>query len=311
MHCGNNNGSINSVYAGKKLYHSSAHVSVYEKLQYWDYSEEYGPKNWEYLWHTTTQQSPVDIVTENVKYDRSLEPFKFDTTPIKLSYLNNGVNALVTPKDKKQILITGGSLGNTYEFMQFHLHYGEVDSCGCEHTIDGRRYAAELHIVHYNCSLYTDKNEAFYGANGLAVLGVFLDASEEYCDNSNIDIILRAFDNILYEGKKYIPSDPYSMYNMLPDNTDDYFTYPGSLTTPPLTENVIWTLFKEPIKISKRQQKEFTKLYAVHYDDKDKVCLRDACVRSTDDIPQPPNICNNFRPLQPLHNRAIRSSFRI
>ena len=32
-----------------------------------------------------------------------------------------------------------------------------------------------------------------------------------------------------------------------------YWHYPGSLTTPPCSESVLWHVLKEPIKISKKQ----------------------------------------------------------
>ena len=32
-----------------------------------------------------------------------------------------------------------------------------------------------------------------------------------------------------------------------------YWTYPGSLTTPPLSESVTWIVLREPISISERQ----------------------------------------------------------
>jgi carbonic anhydrase len=34
---------------------------------------------------------------------------------------------------------------------------------------------------------------------------------------------------------------------------DCYFTYPGSLTTPPLFESVTWLVYKDPITISEEQ----------------------------------------------------------
>ena len=50
-----------------------------------------------------------------------------------------------------------------------------------------------------------------------------------------------------------IPLRPINFHSLLPKNLNKYFRYQGSLTTPPCTENVVWTVFREPIVISHRQ----------------------------------------------------------
>lgn len=40
---------------------------------------------------------------------------------------------------------------------------------------------------------------------------------------------------------------------LLPSNTNDYWTYHGSLTTPPLTESVTWIVMKQHIEVSHDQ----------------------------------------------------------
>lgn len=40
---------------------------------------------------------------------------------------------------------------------------------------------------------------------------------------------------------------------LLPENIDDYWTYAGSLTTPPLTEAVTWLVMKQHIEVSHDQ----------------------------------------------------------
>jgi carbonic anhydrase len=43
------------------------------------------------------------------------------------------------------------------------------------------------------------------------------------------------------------------LVDLLPDSTESFFRYNGSLTTPGCNEDVIWTVFETPIAISVRQ----------------------------------------------------------
>jgi hypothetical protein len=56
---------------------------------------------------------------------------------------------------------------------QFHFHWGKNDNEGSEHLVDGKSYAAELHLVHWNSQLYASPAEAVKSANhdGLFVAG--------------------------------------------------------------------------------------------------------------------------------------------
>jgi carbonic anhydrase len=40
-----------------------------------------------------------------------------------------------------------------------------------------------------------------------------------------------------------------------------YYTYPGSLTTPPCSENVTWFVLKDPVTVSSAEIEQFSKLY--------------------------------------------------
>ena len=46
---------------------------------------------------------------------------------------------------------------------------------------------------------------------------------------------------------------------LLPANTDAYYHYQGSLTTPPCSEIVNWYVLKDPIKVSDEQVAQFAK----------------------------------------------------
>lgn len=74
--------------------------------------------------------------------------------------------------------LTGGPLDtDVYRLQQWHCHWGAKDGQGSEHTVDGRSFSGELHMVHWNTSKYRSFGEAAGQYDGLAVLGVFLTVS--------------------------------------------------------------------------------------------------------------------------------------
>ena len=63
----------------------------------------------------------------------------------------------VTLISRTQPEVSGGNLGATYKFDQYHIHWGEDDSRGSEHTINYFRYSA-VNILE---SLYIFKQNIF------------------------------------------------------------------------------------------------------------------------------------------------------
>ncbi|KAK2085645.1 Carbonic anhydrase 5A, mitochondrial [Saguinus oedipus] len=84
---------------------------------------------------------------------------------------------------------------------------------------------------------------------------------------------------------------PFDPSSLLPA-CRDYWTYPGSLTTPPLTESVTWIIQKEPVEVAPGQLSAFRTLLFSALGEEEKVMV------------------NNCRPLQPLMNRKVRASFQ-
>ncbi|XP_044774094.1 carbonic anhydrase 12 isoform X7 [Neomonachus schauinslandi] len=182
-------------------------------------------------------------------------------------------------------------LGSRYTATQLHLHWGnQNDPHGSEHTVGGKHFAAELHIVHYNSDLYPNSSTASNKSEGLAVLAVLMEMGSF---NPSYDKIFRHLQDVRYKGQEVlIPG--FSIEELLPERPDEYYRYKGSLTTPPCHPTVLWTVFRNPVQISQEQLLALeTALYYTHVDD-----------------PSPREMVNNFRQVQEFEERQVYISFR-
>ena len=76
----------------------------------------------------------------------------------------------------------------------------------------------------------------------------------------------------------YAPDVSIDLNQLLPEDRR-YYTYMGSLTTPPCTEGVLWMVMKQPVSLSAEQIGIFSRLYPM-----------------------------NARPVQPAGDRLIKES---
>ncbi|KAL4716038.1 hypothetical protein ACJJTC_002803 [Scirpophaga incertulas] len=233
------------------------------------------------------RQSPVDIVTSRASSGCA--------PPLKWRYSVNHTRSVVNPgfcwrvdENGYESELRGGPLGsNVYKMEQWHCHWGAVDGEGSEHTVDGRSFSGELHLVHWNTTKYNSFAEAAGKPDGLAVLGVLLTAG---CQNhEELDKVLRLLPFIRHKGDKVTLADPLDPARLLPKRTA-YWTYPGSLTTPPCTESVTWILFKEPVEVSRDQL----------------AMMRQLRSGEASSGVEAMELLHNYRPTLPLGNRELR-----
>uniref|UniRef100_A0A669P361 Carbonic anhydrase n=1 Tax=Phasianus colchicus TaxID=9054 RepID=A0A669P361_PHACC len=196
-------------------------------------------------------QSPIDFHKDILQYDSNLSPLEFIgynvSSTDQFTLTNNGHSVKMHLSPTMHIR----NLPFEYTASQLHLHWGNRNkSEGSEHTVSGKHFAAEMHIVHYNSEKYPDITAAMDKANGLAVLAILLEIGPF---NPSYEKIFRHFRNVKYKDQMvHVPG--FNVQELLPDRPDEYYRYEGSLTTPPCYPSVLWTVFRHPVTISQEQK---------------------------------------------------------
>jgi carbonic anhydrase len=201
----------------------------------WSYEGDTGPESWgslsaeNELCDTGTEQSPIDL-TGAVEEDIADIDFTYGETP--LAIYNNGHTIEVEVEEGSSIEIPDG----TYEVTQFHFH------AGSEHTVDAEQSPMEMHIVHRSTE------------GGLAVVGVMLEVGAE---NEALGPVFDHIPTEVGDEAETVDGETVDLAAVLPD-TRTYYQYPGSLTTPPCSEDVAWQVLTTPVEISQDQLEAFT-----------------------------------------------------
>ncbi|XP_073749036.1 carbonic anhydrase 1 isoform X3 [Callorhinus ursinus] len=213
-----------------------------------------GPEQWGKLYPIANgnKQSPIDIKTSETKHDSSLKPINVSYDPATAKeIINVGHSFHVNYEDNdNRSVLKGGPLSESYRLCQFHFHWGSTNDYGSEHIVDGVKYSAELHLIHWNSAKYSSFAEAVPQADGLAVIGVLMKVDQA---NPRLQKVLDALNTVKTKNKR-APFTNFDPSTLLPSSLD-YWTYSGSLTHPPLYESITWIICKDPISISPEQEK--------------------------------------------------------
>ena len=221
----------------------------------WDYGDALGPSHWGELKPEFAackdghHQSPVDILNPK-KAD--LPPIHFEYKPSPLHIIDNGHTIMINYGPGSFILVGD----KKYVLKQFHFHRPS------EEKINGKSFAMTVHLVH------ADEE------GKLAVVAVLLQDGE---DNA---LVHELWNDLPREKDKEesFENVHINLSQILPANRS-YYSFIGSLTTPPCSEGVTWFVLKHPTTISAEEIKRFSQLYR-----------------------------DDARPTQPLYDRVVLES---
>jgi carbonic anhydrase len=226
-----------------------------EAKHHWSYEGASGPKHWgdlktEYATcKTGKHQSPIDI--RNAK-PADLPPIEFSYAPAAYRIIDNGHSVQVNVERGSFISVDG----RRFYLVQFHFHHPS------EERIQGRSFPMVAHLVH------KDADEK------LAVVAVLMKTGRE---NPFIEALWKNLPADV--GQEHAPEGAKVDLSQLLPASRGYYTFTGSLTTPPCTEDVTWLVLKDPVEISKPEEAAFAAKYA-----------------------------NDARPVQPLNGRSVQVS---
>uniref|UniRef100_A0A1B6C8Q8 Alpha-carbonic anhydrase domain-containing protein n=1 Tax=Clastoptera arizonana TaxID=38151 RepID=A0A1B6C8Q8_9HEMI len=255
------------------------------KLTY-GYNLHNGPSVWKVCFPDSIgdNQSPINIDTEcsiSVGLCTKLKTYNWDTLPKSMSIQNTGVTVKLLPEWWTPCVptISGGPLkDDIYAVNCILFRWGPNNYEGSEHTLNNNRFSLEIQISTTRLNSKND-NDCFKH-NNVAIISIFCQATIN--ENPYLNYVL----NHLHKIKKAASStriQPFPLTFLKSINFERYYSYNGSLTFPPCTEDVTWIIFPDPISISAEQIARFRKLYNCDGD----------------------HILTNTRPVQPLNSRQI------
>jgi carbonic anhydrase len=188
--------------------------------------------------NAASQQSPLDIRSENVFFTQ-LPALNFSYgTPVTLDVVN--VNSPSEEGTVRANVPAGAASltvgGVTYKLLQFHFH------TKAENLIDGHQAAMELHLVH----------QADDGT--LLVVARFIEPGDAS------SLLSPIFSDLPQTAGQHKAVTNFSLSGLLPSDLGTW-RFPGSLTTSPFAEGVLWNVLAAPLTLSQAQIDAFRALF--------------------------------------------------
>ena len=221
--------------AAKTTRERSADTPAGAAVSPWGYAGAGGPASWGGTCNTGHRQSPIDI-KGGLAVD--LEPVQFAYQGSRFGVVDNGHTVQVNMAAGNHIVLGG----RRFDLQQFHFHRPS------EERIDGRQFEMSVHLVHKD-----DQGR-------LAVVTVLLDKGPSQVQ----PVVQKVWNNLpLERGEEATARAPLDLNELLPVDRK-YYTYMGSLTTPPCSEGVQWVVMRQPVTVTAEQIELFARIYPMN-----------------------------------------------